>query len=100
MHSGVKEPFMNSFFYIAIVALVGFEKKFLIQSRSTSQGLPYDFRSIMHFRHNAFSRDRDESTLIPLNGTIPKAILGSSDTATDLDFLHLNLLYCGGTDAI
>ena len=53
----------------------------------------------MHFRHNAFSRDRCESTLIPHNRTIPKAILGSSATATDLDFLHLNLLYCEGKNS-
>ena len=78
------------------MALVGFEEKFWIESRSTSQGLPYDFSSIMHFRHNAFSRNREKSTVVPRNRTIPKTILGNSSMATDLDFLHLNLLYCGG----
>ena len=71
----------------------------MIQSRSTSQELPYDFRSIMHFRHNAFSRVPCTSTLVPRSRRIPKTILGSWTTPTDLDFLHLNLLYCGGTDA-
>ena len=81
---------------IAVVTLVGFGDKFWIQSRSSSQGVPYDFSSIMHFRHNAFSFDRDESTVVPCNRAIPKSILGSSATATDLDYLHINLLYCGG----
>ena len=80
--------------------LVGFGEKFSIQNKSTSQGLPYDFSSIMHFRHDAYSRAQFESTVVPHNRTIRKTILGSSDTATDLDFLHLNLLYCGGTDVI
>ena len=72
---------------------------FWVQSRSTSQGLPYDFSSIMHVRHNAFSQHSSESTIVPFNRTIPKTVLGNSTMATDLDFLHLNLLYCGGTDA-
>ena len=81
------------------IALVGFVDKFWIQSKSTSQGVSYDFRSIMHFRHKAFSRSRNESTIVPRSRTISKTMLGSSVTATDLDFIHLNLLYCGGTDA-
>ena len=51
----------------------------------------------MHFRHNAFSRNQSKSTVVARNRTIHKTILGSSATATDLDFLHLNLLYCEGT---
>ena len=54
----------------------------------------------MHFRHNAFSRDQIESTVVPHSRTICKTILGSSATATGLDFLHLNLLYCHGMDVI
>ena len=87
------------FCYIAVLTLLGFEDKFWIQSKSTSQGLPYDFSSIMHFRHNAFSRIPYKSTVVPRNRTVPKTILGSSSSATDIDFRHLNLLYCGGTDA-
>ena len=86
--------------YIHTHALLGFGEKFFVQNKSTSQGLPYDFSSIMHFRHNAFSGARNESTVVPRNHTIPKTILGGSANVTDLDFLHLNLLYCRGTDAI
>ena len=82
--------------YYCYYILVGFGEKFRIQSKLTSQGLPYDFSSIMHFRHNAFSRTGFKSTVVPRNRTIPKSVLGSSVTATYLDFLHVNLLYCGG----
>ena len=89
---------INQLCFISVEALVGFERKFWIESRSTSQGLPYDFKSIMHFRHKAFSHDQYASTVVPRNHTISRTILGRSATATDLDFLHLNFLYCGGTN--
>ena len=91
----------SRFIHEVVIALAGFEQKFRIENKTTSQGLPYDFSSIMHFHHDAFSRDH-KSTVVPRNRTIPKTFLGSSATGTDLDFLHLNILYCGGTctDAI
>ena len=97
-HSCVNKLFMNqsSFIHVAVIALAGFEKKFRIENRTTSQGLPYDFSSIMHFRHNAFSRD-NKSTILARSHTISETCLGRSATGTDLDFLHLNILYCGGT---
>ena len=57
----------------------------------------------MHYRHNDFlsggaSQKRDASTIVPHEHSIRKGILGSSDEATYLDFLHLNVLYCGGTN--
>ena len=91
----------SCFIHKAVITLAGFEEKFRVQNITTSQGLPYDFRSIMHFRHDAFSRDH-KSTVLPRSHTIRKTFLGSSASGTDLDFLHLNILYCGGTctDAI
>ena len=86
-------------YYLIVVKNVGFGDRFWIQNRSTSQGLPYDFSSIMHVRHNAFQNDRFKSTIVPRNRATLKTELGSSATATDLDFLHINLLYCGGMDA-
>ena len=48
-------------------------------------------------RHNAFSRKpRYKSTVLPRSLSIPKKELGSSTAGTMLDFLHINLLYCGG----
>ena len=81
-------------------SFVGFEETFQIEKRSTSQGLPYDFGSIMHFLHNAFSRDQLQSTVVPHSRDIGKTVLGGSATATDLNFLHLKLLYCGGMNVI
>ena len=68
---------------------------FNVEFSSTTQGLPYDFNSTMHFQHNAFALP-DKSTLEPRTLTIPKTDLGCSATGTELDFLHINLLYCGG----
>ena len=76
--------------------LVGFEVNFDPVKDSTSQGLPYDFSSIMHFRHNAFSYHRHKSTVVSQTRTIPKAKIGNSDTGTEFDYLHINILYCGG----
>ena len=53
----------------------------------------------MHYRHNTFSRSQLKSTVVPRNRTIPKTKLGSTAKPTDLDFLHLNLLYCGGKES-
>ena len=75
--------------------LLGFEEKFDVEYGSTDQGLPYDFSSIMHYYHNTFSLPY-KSTLMPRIYTFYKNDLGSSATATDTDFLHINLLYCGG----
>ena len=50
----------------------------------------------MHIRHNAFSSHHARSTVIPQNLTIPINKLGCSTTGTELDVLHINLLYCTG----
>ena len=75
--------------------IVGFEGKFDIQANSTSQGLPYDFQSIMHFHYNAHSHNQ-KSTIIPKVSTMPRTELASSERGTYLDFLHVNFLYCRG----
>ena len=80
---------------------VGFEENFDVEVGATSQGVPYDYSSIMHLRHHAFSRElRYKSTMLPCNETIDKSELGSSHTPTELDYLHINLLYCGGMAAL
>ena len=73
-----------------------YEINFHVQENSTSQGLPYDFESIMHFRHNAFSNSRQKSTIFPQNLSFPSNRFGISNVGTSLDFLHVNILYCGG----
>ena len=51
----------------------------------------------MHFPHNCFSYKENVPTIIPKSENIPLIALGKSNTGTDLDFLHVNLLYCRGT---
>ena len=82
---------------ITVVELVGFEGMLQTESSSTSQGLPYDFSSIMHCQHNVFSSKLFASSVVPRNRSIPKTVLGSSVRGTRLDFLHINILYCEGT---
>ena len=75
---------------------VGYEKKFAIESASTSQGLPYEFESVMHFRHYEYSRNFRATILPGFFEYISPLQLGSSTVGTELDFLHIRLLYCGG----
>ena len=74
----------------------GNERQFEVERYASSQNLPYDFHSIMHFRHNQYAYRSEQSTIIPKNDALSKDILGSSDSPTALDFLHINLVYCGG----
>ena len=75
---------------------IGAEVYFAVQDSSTAQRLPYDYESVMHFVHNELSISHKKSTIIPRNHVIPLGFLGMSKTGTGLDFLHINLLYCGG----
>ena len=73
-----------------------YETNFHVEENSTSQGLPYDFESVMHFRHNAFASSSGISTVLPKNTSLPYSRLGISTNGTSLDFLHINIAYCGG----
>ena len=75
---------------------VGFEENFdPLYLVSSTQELPYDYRSIMHFSSTEYSFKYPRQTLAPLNRTV--AQLGGSSYPTRLDYLHINLLYCEGT---
>lgn len=60
-----------------------------------SQGLPYDFESVMHYTSKASSKN-GRSTLLPKDSNIPPQLLGNAQVPTTYDYLHINLLYCGG----
>ena len=75
---------------------LGVEESFAVESNSTSQGLPYQIYSLMHFSHNSFAFSPLLSTITPKDTLVPLELLGKSTTALRLDFLHINLLYCGG----
>ena len=61
----------------------------------TTQGVPYDLRSIMHYGAYDFSRN-GQPTIEPVDSAIPLNALGQRQTLTNLDIQHVNTLYCGG----
>ena len=69
---------------------------FHIEENATSQGLSYDFQSVMHFQHNAFASSPRKSTIVPRNRRFTSRTLGASGNGTIVDFHHIKILYCGG----
>lgn len=63
---------------------------------STTQGLPYEYSSIMHYDSKMFS-ENGEATILP---KVPNATMGTSRRPTQLDYLHINLLYCDGKEIL
>merc|ERR1711974_112288 len=54
--------------------------------------VPYDGRSIMHYRHREYSKNSLTTIRLKIPG-LPDEELGSSDKFTDLDIAKLKLLY-------
>lgn len=44
-----------------------------------------------------FSKNNNP-VIVPLNSSIRPQDIGYTDEPTELDYLHINLLYCGGED--
>ena len=76
---------------------IGLESNFEITSTAfvTTQGVPYDTGSIMHYGAFAFSRNR-QPTIEPVNRNIPLNSLGQRNGFSPSDIQHVNTLYCGG----
>lgn len=74
-------------------------RQFEIGQNVTSQRVPYDYFSTMHYEWDTGTVN-GEPTILPVNKSIAVDILGSAKIPTEYDYLHLNLLYCGGTLAI
>lgn len=75
----------------------GLENNFEVVSSAfvTTQGVPYDLGSIMHYGAFAFSRNR-QPTIEPLDSRISLNSLGQRDGFSASDLTHVNTLYCGG----
>ena len=69
--------------------------KFLISNELVTQSLPYDYQSIMHFNPYAYSKN-DMYTIETKSSFISVLALGSAEVPTELDYTHLQLLYCDG----
>ena len=61
---------------------------------SSTQGLPYQIESLMHFCYNEYSIWPDEFTMVSKQ----RIELLSSQFPTTLDYMHINLLYCNGKE--
>ncbi len=59
----------------------------------TTQGVPYDIRSVMHYGAYAFSRNR-EPTIQPVDPSVSLRQLGQRSGFSALDLEHVNTLYC------
>ena len=64
---------------------------------ATTQGVTYDYESIMHYSSTAFSRN-GRPTILPLTSSVSPSQLGNRRGFTSRDLQHVNTLYrCQGT---
>ena len=75
--------------------IAGVESNFekVSSSFATTQGVPYDYGSIMHYDAYAFSRNT-LPTIQPLSSNIPLSALGQRNGFSASDIEHVNALYC------
>ena len=77
---------------------LGFEHNFdKVSTRfATTQGINYDYESIMHYSSTAFSRN-GRPTILPLTTSVSPRQLGNRNGFTSRDLQHVNTLYrCHG----
>ena len=68
---------------------------FILSHRHSSQGIPYDYLSIMHY--SAFDKSKNgRMTIKPVNSSVSPDVLGSAPSPTPYDYLHIKLTYCEG----
>ena len=79
----------------ALKSCPGDQTEYKIKDFTTTQNLPYDYASIMHYSHSTYS---GKSELVPRNRSIPLDYISSAEEPTELDYLHINLAYCNGTE--
>ena len=61
----------------------------------TTQSVPYDLGSIMHYGARAFSSNR-QFTIVPVDPNVSPNDLGQRRELSDRDLQHIQALYCGG----
>ena len=61
----------------------------------TTQSVPYDLRSIMHYGARAFSSN-GQLTIDPVDPNVSPNDLGQRRELSDRDLQHIQALYCGG----
>ena len=74
---------------------VGAEHMFEIEtSDSSTQNLPYDYNSAMHFHPDQYAATEGEATFWQLLPTFTQQELENNDVAAGSDYDHIFLLYC------
>lgn len=62
---------------------------------SDSQGVPYDFDSLMQYSATAFAKPGGNvNTIVPIDPIIDPAILGQRTHLSTYDILQVNIRYC------
>ena len=61
----------------------------------TTQGVPYDFDSLLHYNAYAFSSN-GQVTIQPKDGNVALSRLGQREGFSENDLLHVKSLYCPG----
>ena len=64
----------------------------IVDENTSTQAIPYDYKSVMHPSFNAFAI-RGTKTILPLKYGVH---VSHSSYPTELDLLHINNMYCGG----
>lgn len=79
------------------ISFPGFEVNFEIISGlfATTNGVPYDYDSVMHYPSDAFSAN-GEPTILPVNSDIDVGRLGQRNGLSVNDIAHIRALYCRG----
>ena len=67
-----------------------------LRGNATSQGLPFDLQSVMNYFEFVTEGRSKPLTIFPHNDTWESGHSENYTLPTDLDILHINLLYCGG----
>ncbi|GIY85321.1 zinc metalloproteinase nas-7 [Caerostris darwini] len=62
------------------------------ESKVTTFGLPYDFRSVLHYHDREFAIDRTRKTLEP-KVSVGGVVIGRAEELSKMDILKLNKLY-------
>lgn len=74
---------------------VGVESNFIKFSTNQvkTQGVEYDYGSIMHYSAYAFTRN-GKPTIEPINNGVSKNALGQRSRLSSRDLKHIEALYC------
>lgn len=80
---------------IIIIIATGYSHNFYKQRNADTQGVPYDFDSVMHYSATAFAKPGTK-TIVPRDPNIDLASLGQRSHLSTWDMLQINIRYCPG----